>query len=207
MIAAFLCLVSGMLMHPAAESLAEMQWNTATDRLEIALRLRITDEQQFIRSVTEESVDSLLEDGEAFGDAAISVLERRLGFGNLRELNTRQDAAKLQSKYHWVGRRSEGGHAWWFFEVTPAGGRPTHLRCTLFEKRSRDADVRDAASHDHVHAIPVSTFLVLPDAKPAGETPVAGAADSPPPHSFAVTPEHPITEIEWTRPEPSEDAE
>ncbi len=200
MIGCAFVLLSSMLLHPAAESLAEIQWNGETGTVEVALRLRITDEQQLLRTVSSRETDSLLGDEEALESAALSVIRRRIGFGNLRDMKTPKTPAPVADQYHWVGRRGEGGHAWWFFEVAMPEGRPTHLRCTLFEKPSSEPQNRGASSHDHLHAAPISTFLVLPDSQPETRTPAAGDESSKEPKSLTVTPDRPISAIQWSVP-------
>ncbi|SMP74408.1 hypothetical protein SAMN06265222_117124 [Neorhodopirellula lusitana] len=195
MIGSMLVLLSSMMLHPAAESLAEIQWNAQTQRIEVALRLRAADEQHFIRSVSARDVESLMEDGDAFEKLAISILKRRIGFGNLPDMKKAKQSAPVAAQYHWVGRRTEGGHVWWFFEFESPEGRPSHVRCTLFEKPSPKAGQRSVSSHDHLHASPVSTFLVLPDADASKEDGDADSVNRP--HSFIVTPERPVTLIEW----------
>ncbi|MFG0288012.1 MAG: DUF6702 family protein [Rhodopirellula sp. JB044] len=205
MLAITFAFLSTVLLHPSAESLAEVQWNASTQKVEVALRLRIADEQRLLQSVSSQSATAILADEAALERAGLSVIRRRIGFGKLNDLQTnsnvqeKPNGADVAKRYQWIGRRSEGGHAWWFFEIATPSGRPTHLRCTLFEKPN-DPRNRNDSSHDHLHAMPVSTFLILPDALPASVSPVKGRSSSPRPNSMTMTPEHPMSEIQWVVP-------
>ncbi|EMI52971.1 DUF6702 family protein [Rhodopirellula sallentina] len=205
MLAITFAFLSTVLLHPSAESLAEVQWNASTRKVEVALRLRIADEQRLLQSVSSQSATVILADEAALERAGLSVIRRRIGFGKLNDLQSPTNTSKqpqgteVAKRYQWIGRRSEGGHAWWFFEIATPSGRPTHLRCTLFEKPS-DPQNRNDSSHDHLHAMPVSTFLILADAQPASDPPAERRSSSPRPNSMTLTPEHPISEIQWVVP-------
>lgn len=183
----FACLLlSTMLLHPAQESLAELQFNEKTQRVEIALRVSIADEQLLLQTVSKSSVDDLLRSPDDLQDAALTVLRKRLRFGTKREVTIATQSPESAKAYHWVGRQSEGGHVWWYFSYTGTPAALTHVRCTLFAVPDRNGEEsRSATAHDHLHADPVSTFVVL-HPKQAGE-----------PVSLTTTREKPVHRIEW----------
>lgn len=120
--------------HPVHETFTEIEWDAKAGRMEVAVQLDVLDEQWIERSlktlpaaktsaeraaanVTSESeMDSLrlryLQSHFRFGKVAVKVVDKKL---------------KTDS-YRWIGRKVDGAHVWWFFEVKPADGkRPTRL--------------------------------------------------------------------------------
>ncbi len=179
-------LLSTMLLHPAQESLAELQFNEKTQRVEVALRLSIANEQQLLRSVSHSSMDELLQNADDLKETALVVLRKRIRFGTKSDVTAAALSPESAKAYHWVGRQSEGGHVWWYFAYAGTPEQLTHLRCTLFAVPDhRDGQRRSASAHDHLHADPISTFLVM-DPKRTGE-----------PNSFTTTREKPVHRIEW----------
>jgi hypothetical protein len=180
---------SSLLLHPSQESLAELQFNEKTQRVEISLRLSVADEQQLLRGVSQAAIDELVEDADAMKAAAIAVLSERMRFGTAEELEARPKRAAEPTPYLWAGRQSEGAHVWWFFEYDGTPEQLTHVRCSLFQASTQAADVAPSAdAHHHVHAKPISTFVVLPRKR-----------DDPSlkPKSFTTTNDRPVMRITW----------
>ncbi len=189
MIGLFGVLLSSLLLHPSQESLAELQFNEKTQRVEISLRLSVADEQQLLRGVTRAAIDELVEDADAMKSAAVAVLSERLRFGTAEELDTKPKSATNPTPYLWAGRQSEGAHVWWFFEYDGTPEQLTHVRCTLFQESTQAAEIAPSAeAHHHVHANPISTFVVLPERRndPAVK-----------PKSFTTTNDRPVVTIAW----------
>ncbi len=104
-----LCL--SLLMHPVHESVSEVEWNQATGRLEVAMRLDVLDEQWLRRRADEARRDG---DKKKKGDWQLAYLRSRFRISDVK------DEKKDPTKYHWVGSEEDGGHIWWFFELEPA---------------------------------------------------------------------------------------
>jgi len=182
-------LLTSLLLHPAQESLAELQYNPETQRLEIALRLSLSDEQQLLRSESQSNVESVIEDPVALEKHASSVLRKRIRFSRDPEIKTGTLPAEIAKRYRWIGRQSEGGHVWWFFEYAAPREELGHVRCTLFvHPAHRTGVTKNPSTHDHVHADPVNTFLILPASQAGRKRPVK---------SFSTTPDRPVARIPW----------
>lgn len=106
-----------LIMHPVRETLAEIQHNPDTNRLEIALRLAIEDERVLLRR----HVKTRVVDREQTRRAALEVLSEQLRIGTREFIEQERlspgQRAELSARYHWVGRETEGAHVWWFFEL------------------------------------------------------------------------------------------
>lgn len=180
-------LLCTMLLHPAQESLAELQFNEKSQRVEVALRLSTTDEQQLLQSVSKSSARDASRNPNDLEHAALTVLRKRLRFGTKDGLTAADLSAESADAYGWIGRQSEGAHVWWYFTYAGTPGQLTHLRCTLFAAPDRNNQKsRSASDHDHLHADPISTFVVL-HRKQSGA----------PPKSFTTTREKPVHKIAW----------
>lgn len=95
-----------LFMHPVHETISEVQWNAKTSRVEVALRLDVLDEQWIVKQMGKEGAKS---------DAGrLKYLSRRFRVSPFPKPGQDDQAA-----YHWIGRQSEGSHAWWFFEIVP----------------------------------------------------------------------------------------
>ncbi len=179
-------LLAAMLLHPAQESLGELHFNEKTQRVEVALRLSLADEQRLLRTVSHSPFDDLIQNDDALAQAALDVLCERVRFGTKSAVTLTKPSAKSVKAYHWVGRQSEGGHVWWYFAYVGTPEQITHIRCTLFAASGRTSGSgRSANDHDHLHADPVSTFVVLHPNEPSE------------PKSFTTTREKPVHRIEW----------
>jgi hypothetical protein len=101
--------LAAMLLHPVHESVAEVEWNPQTARLEVALRLSVLDEQWIERKYKSDQPAVW----------AIDYLRRHVRVGPDTRLT--KPADQPAAKYHWVGREQRGSHVWWFFEIEPRG--------------------------------------------------------------------------------------
>lgn len=104
------CLLT-LLMHPVHETVAELEWNAESKRLEVALRLSLLDEQ-WIRQQHPKM--------ENVGQAAIEYLQKRF---QVDPITSKRTAEEKAPRYHWVGREEQGSHVWWYFEIEPSGGQ------------------------------------------------------------------------------------
>lgn len=180
-------LLSTMLLHPAQESLAELQFNEKSQRVEVALRLSTTDEQQLLQSVSKSPIREVLRNQHDLEHAALTLLRKRLRFGTRDGVNAAEFPAESADAYGWIGRQDEGAHVWWYFTYAGTPDQLTHLRCTLFATPDRDNRTsRSASDHDHLHADPISTFVVL-HRKQTGTSP----------KSFTTTRKKPVHRIAW----------
>ena len=96
-------LLVAALVHPVHETLAEVEWNPETKRLEVAVRLDALDEQWLRGRVGRR------------GDVskwAVGYLRQRFRVAD-RPAKNEPDS----TTYHWVGRAEEGAHRWWYFEI------------------------------------------------------------------------------------------
>lgn len=94
-----------LLLHPVHETVAEIQWNPDSGRMEVAMRLHALDrqwlEKRYRRDRTEQQW-------------AVEYLRQRFRV-TPRPPQGEPDA----TKYHWLGRQRDGAHVWWFFEIEP----------------------------------------------------------------------------------------
>lgn len=102
-----------VMLHPVHETVSEVQWNGDSKRFEVALRLHILD-QQWIEQQADKSQE--------IENVAVRYLNktfqiRPIGDG---KPETRKAAGLSKAKIHWVGRKDEGSHVWWYFEIEPA---------------------------------------------------------------------------------------
>ncbi|GAA5505273.1 DUF6702 family protein [Novipirellula caenicola] len=107
----FQALLFLVMMHPVHETVSEVQWNPESKRFEIALRLHILD-QQWIEQQADKSA--------GIETAAVRYLNKTFQIrpvGGNAEKNT--DRKPSKAKIHWVGRKDEGSHVWWYFELQP----------------------------------------------------------------------------------------
>jgi hypothetical protein len=135
-------LAAGMLLHPVHATLTEVEWNSKTERLEVGLRLDRLDEQRIAKrlgvKVDDEGGgkdvghwraaflrDHLWFDPQADGASADGASADGASARDRDESDnsdTPQDWSGLPIR--WVGRQSDGGYVWWFFEVIAEDGQP-----------------------------------------------------------------------------------
>jgi hypothetical protein len=191
-----------MLLHPTQETLCELQWNPETERIEIAFRLALGDEERLLKeaeatlkklrasrsgseSKTGDDASSV-----AGGESVSKLNPHQLAFG--RHMTFANDDACVPgstvtnaANYRWVGRREEGIHVWWFaeYKVTSTEGAkakpPSHVRCDLFVDTARNTvHPTGHGPHDAFQ----NTFVIL---------------GHPVPVSAVVTPRDPVAELQW----------
>ena len=103
-------LLATLLIHPVHETLAEIEWNEQSKRLEVALRLHTLDEQWLSKhNRRQQPVEKW----------ALTYLRQNLRIAPLPKEPDGDDP----TKYHWVGRQSDGAHVWWYFELEPTNGQ------------------------------------------------------------------------------------
>lgn len=211
-----LVLLSHVMMHPASETLAELQFNATTGRVEVALRLTLTDEHRVLdqRTGRQDGPPSRrLTDEDDLSDRAIAAIGKRLRFGTRGDVErtgssdpNRSDSPASGSSgvatapvVIWVGRQTEGGHVWWFFEVAAADiGSVSHVRCDWFADEHL-TDSLHAHHPGHSHRPASSTFVIIPQARISNASagvPQVGATKSSP-RSVVVTPSDPIARLPW----------
>ena len=110
------CLVASPV-HPVHETVAEVEWNTTSKRLEVALRLDALDEQWLKQRLAAD---------QSLKQWATEYLRRKF------RIQDKPGAGHQDpSSYHWVGREQRGAHVWWFFEIEPRD----HQEPTWIEQR------------------------------------------------------------------------
>ena len=98
-----------LLVHPVHETVAEVEWNSMTHRMEVALRLDALDAQWLSKqAVTNKQGQSW----------RLAYLRQRF-----RVTDTVGAGQSETSAYHWIGREQKGAHVWWYFEIEPTNGR------------------------------------------------------------------------------------
>ncbi|WP_182870284.1 DUF6702 family protein [Rhodopirellula sp. JC639] len=130
-------LSSALLMHPVHETVCEVEWNAETKRVEVALRIDVLDEQWMARSIGAERDDQWRGD----------YLRSRVFFDPItgkpasgKSASGTFDRPDLGGRpIKWLGRKPDGGHAWWFFEVLCEDGvPPTSILSRLLFDRDRN---------------------------------------------------------------------
>src|SRR6056297_3111921 len=106
------CVFLLVMLHPVHETAAEVQWNSESKRLEVALRLDMQDEQWIRRQMTKSG------DSEKTSSWALKYLSQRFRIARLPQQNHPDS-----TRYHWIGRSEEGAHRWWYFEIQPLDGQ------------------------------------------------------------------------------------
>ena len=126
-----------LLVHPVHETVAEIDWNEETGRLEVSLRLDALDEQWLAkRSSEQESGENGESDSQKNSSQASDGWPLAYIRQSFRIAEKPKDDANDATTYHWIGRKEEGLHVWWHFELQPNDGRqPTWLENRmLFDK-------------------------------------------------------------------------
>ena len=107
----FACLLVALVMHPVHETVAEVEWNPDSGRLEVALRFDAIDEQWLKRRHASRHQDE--------GGWQTAYVRQRF---RITELPAKGEPD--ETKYRWIGRDEDRGHVWWFFEIEPADKEP-----------------------------------------------------------------------------------
>jgi hypothetical protein len=114
-----LCL---MLVHPVHETVAEIEWNSKTGRMEVALRLDVLDAQWLESQTAQTGTPS---------DWRLKYLKKKFRFTKPAGVGQ-----PLTSSYHWIGREQKGAHVWWFFEIEPTdGNKPQWIQQSMLDDR------------------------------------------------------------------------
>ncbi|MGB7347403.1 MAG: DUF6702 family protein [Pirellulaceae bacterium] len=117
-------LLFATLLHPVHETVSEVQWNAETHRVEVALRMSVLDEQWVMQNHGNKDDD--------VKTWATKYLSRTF------VVDPPKDKDAKQATYHWVGRKDEGAHVWWFFEIESATKKkPLELSQRMFFERDQ----------------------------------------------------------------------
>ncbi|MCO8122264.1 hypothetical protein NHH03_10980 [Stieleria sp. TO1_6] len=116
---------SSLLLHPVHETFCELEWNRRTQRVEAALRLDSLDEQWIAKRYANQTPpdDAASQpNGTPTAPSAWqqAFLERQLMFDATGKGAERRSGHSIK----WVGRKEDGAHVWWFFEVLCEQGVP-----------------------------------------------------------------------------------
>ena len=112
-----------LLMHPIHETIAEVEWNAESKRLEVALRLSALDQQWIARTTAKD---------ESIARWAVRYLQRHF-------LIASPDPKQQAATYYWIGCEEKGSHRWWYFEIEPASGeRPINITQKMFFERNEN---------------------------------------------------------------------
>ncbi|MCD0458241.1 DUF6702 family protein [Roseiconus lacunae] len=105
---------SALLLHPVHETYAELEWNADSRSCEVALRIHVLDEQWMRRSI----------DAEINSNWQADYLRKHVYFD--RKIVKGDDGKEVATgkPIQWIGRKVEGAHAWWFFEVECKDSEP-----------------------------------------------------------------------------------
>lgn len=118
-------LVFALLLHPVHETVSEVQWNSESGCVEVALRLDRLDEQWIDKQI------------KSFKQT--KPAEKRLAFlaRHMRVAEMPKQGAADPCEYRWIGSDQDGAHVWWYFEIEPRDRMiPKFLTNTLLYERS-----------------------------------------------------------------------
>lgn len=167
-------LFAALFAHPSHESFSEVEWNSKTGRLEVALRLDALDEQWLKRQLKNAA------------DNKNWPLEYVQSTYRIAELPKKNESDS--TKYRWVGREEEGPHVWWYFEIEPNDhGLPNWVEVRVLFEREKNyvhqfvrLDLKPRYSKLLTHQFPRRPFSpVAKSESPSGKP--AGAATTPNP--------------------------
>lgn len=116
-----LMLNTAVLMHPVHETLCEVEWNSEERCVEVAMRVDVLDEQ-WMKKKWLESKRPDPSGGHEASNWRIDLLRQQFLFDPTT--GPAPDTKRTGRPLRWVGRKSEGAHVWWFFEVVCRDGRP-----------------------------------------------------------------------------------
>ena len=120
----FYSLLCLMLVHPVHETVSEIEWNPKTQRMEVALRLDVLDDQWLAKQVSKQS-------GDASKNWRLEYLKQKFRF--TKQVGAGQPAT---SSYHWIGKQVKGPHVWWYFEIGPTDKiKPQWIQQRMLEDR------------------------------------------------------------------------
>lgn len=118
-----------ILAHPFHISIGEMEWNTTSQKWEVAVRVQSTDLQTAVRRFTKTQVNV---DGENIPEELVIYLSEHFYLSNATPAESRKQEAiaskreapsssesSNRSDLKWVGHEVERGWMWLYFELTP----------------------------------------------------------------------------------------
>ncbi|MEL6107395.1 MAG: DUF6702 family protein [Planctomycetota bacterium] len=118
-------LLTAFLLHPVHETLSELEWNPESGRVEVALRLSLVDEEWIKRQHGPVPA----------GEERRKWYRQQLAASMVFDPVDIKTDAPSGRPIHWLGRKEEGAHAWWFFEVGGDKTPPKSLRMSLLFDR------------------------------------------------------------------------
>ncbi|MCA9136155.1 MAG: hypothetical protein KDB00_05335 [Planctomycetales bacterium] len=156
----FAIIWAALLWHPVHETVCEVEWNPNNRRMEVALRIDVLDEQWIAEKVN-------AKDGaKSKSDWRIKYLRSQLFFDPKE--SGKKGTPPTGRPIHWIGRKQEGAHVWWFFEVVCDDGKPpTSIQTRLFFDRHRDYQHRIVVLGGNVLDNGKRPSFVLTNEKPA----------------------------------------
>lgn len=121
---------AAFLMHPVHETVCELEWNPNNRRVEVAMRIDVLDEQ-WIAHQLDAKIDT-----DSNSDWRGKFLRSQLFFDPVA--SAAEDSQPTGRPIRWIGRKKDGAHVWWFFEVVCDDGKPpTTIRTRLlFDRQS-----------------------------------------------------------------------
>ncbi|MDA8744064.1 hypothetical protein N9N28_05475, partial [Rubripirellula amarantea] len=130
-----------LLMHPVHETVSEVEWNEQTKSVEVAVRFHRLDEEWILKQPVVKNFGDKFnaETPELSGDEASELGRRAMGYlGRHYRFKGFQDP-KAIALYRWIGRKEEGAHVWWYFEVVSNDKtRPTLIDLTLLFEHNQN---------------------------------------------------------------------
>ena len=101
-----------LLVHPIHETVSEVEWNAKTKRVEVALRISVLDEQWLERSLQSKA------DRKTWALGYLKAKYRFFPAPPVKRTRVTPNRS-ANERVHWVGRKEDGSHVWWFFEYEP----------------------------------------------------------------------------------------
>jgi len=128
-------LMTAVLLHPVHETQSEVEWNPETARLEIAVRLDILDEQWLAKRLAGTEKVGVADRDPATKDRVLPAWSHDYLRRRCRLTPASKKGQPDSATYHWIGRKPDGSHVWWFFEIEPRDGRqPEWIEITLLRE-------------------------------------------------------------------------
>ncbi|MEM6365218.1 MAG: DUF6702 family protein [Planctomycetota bacterium] len=153
-------LLAGLLLHPAHECLAELDWHADGGLVRVSLRLSRSDASWLRRDVSQAD-DRLTAES---AKAAVATIRKHLHLETDIE-NSNPSGASSENRIavpptiHFVGEEEDGFHVWWHFEYRlPDGARPERVRSSLLRHHLSETASR---SDGHDHAVVQMRFTCL----------------------------------------------
>ncbi len=154
-----------LLAHPFHISIGEMEWNTTSQKWEVAVRVQSTDLQTAVRRFTKTQINV---DGENIPDELVIYLNEHFYLSNSTTAESKKQEANAskskvpessersnRSDLKWVGHEIERGWMWLYFELTPPkSNKELHLtNALLLEVVEGQTNTMLVRSGDKRHSI------------------------------------------------------